>query len=320
MRLFHETSVTLFGPKKIRACVISDIHYSYQVKNDKLNALAKKIKERSPDYIFLPGDLVDYNDLIFNEKEERRLLNWLEKLGKIAPLLISQGNHDVYKKPNPEYKKEHGTQFEIFENKSFVEKMTSLENVYYLNDSSYEDKNIYVFGFSQQPKYYNFESKKYMSIFNPIDENADEMLRELDAVDQKLITNLPKNKLKIALIHSPVHLNDFRIQAELSEFDYFISGHMHNGIIPPFIDEFWRSDKGIVSPTRNMLPYFSRSSVKTIDDKIIISGAVTTWHECTGPLHNLNAFYPSYFMTLDFTTDKKYQNHPVIKRQYLNYD
>lgn len=319
MKLFHETKIKFYSKKALKICVISDIHFSYQVKNEKLDALILKLRERKPDYIFIPGDLIDSNDMIFEKTEEERLLYWLSRLGEIATVILSVGNHDVYKKASKKYKKKTGNSWEIFENLEFIEKVNNLSNVHYLNDEVYEDSRIYVLGFTQKPEYYNFSSKKHVTVFNPVDEDIEEMLRELDDLDQKKIQNLPKNKLKFALIHSPVYLNEYRVKAELAEFDYFISGHMHNGIVPPVVDEFWRGTRGVVSPTKNMLPAGIRNTIKTTEDKSIIAGAVTTWHECTGLAHNLNAFYPSYFMTLEFLPEDYLKREPEVTKKYLNY-
>ena len=320
MRLFHETKLKFYSKHELKVCVISDVHFSYQVTDYKLNSLLDKLRERKPDYIFLPGDLIDSNDMIFKPSEEERLLRFLTQLGEVAPTLISVGNHDVYKKASKEYKKKTGEKWEIFENKEFIFKIKKLKNIYYLDNSVYEDAKIYVFGFTQEPAYYNFLNKaKKVSIFHPVNEDVEEMLRELDKLDQKLISKLPKNKLKFALIHSPVCLGDFRVKAELSEFDYFISGHMHNGVVPPIVDEFWWGTRGIVSPTRNILPAGIRNTIKTSADKSIVAGAVTTWHECTGVAHNLNALYPSYFMTLEFSKDKSLMKNPEVTKKYLNY-
>jgi len=317
MKLFHETKIKFYSKiSQPRICVLSDIHFSDQVKNKRLDAIMNKMREKKPDYIFIPGDLIDSNDMISDSKEEERLLNWLKGLGEIATVIISVGNHDVCKKPN--VKNRLKGDWEVYENHKFLEKVNALENVFYLNDEKYEDSKIYVLGFTLSPNYYNFLGQR-ASVLHPVHEKLDEILSELDNIDQKLITNLPKNKLKFLLIHSPVFLTDHRVKAELAEFDYFVSGHMHNGIVPPVIDELWRSSTGFVSPTHNMLPRNIRTTKKTVADKMIIAGAVTTWHECSGPLHNLNAFYPTYFMTLEFTKNHQYDRKPEITKKYLNF-
>jgi predicted MPP superfamily phosphohydrolase len=319
MKLFHETSIKLYSKKaQPKICVISDIHFSYRVKDEKLNSLFEKIKDRKADYIFIPGDLVDSTDMVKNESEEKRLLAWLEKLGNIATVLISEGNHDVYKRSSKEHKKSTGDKWEVLKNVDFIKKIKAIKNVYYLDNEVYEDKNIYVFGLTLSAHYYCLFASDKKKNGSKTGENVEQFLKELDDIDQKLITSLPKNKLKFALIHSPVHLSDPRIKAELSEFDYTISGHMHNGLVTPILDELWRSDRGVINPSRKFVAGNTRLSRKTLNEGHIITGAVTTWHESVGIAHNLNILYPSYFMTLEFTKEERYKK-PYVKKKYLNY-
>ncbi len=320
MKLFHETNIKFYRKEELKICVFSDIHFSYQVTDERLNSLVEKMRERKPNYILIPGDIVDSNDMISDPSEEKRLLNWLKTLGEIAPVLISEGNHDIYKKATPERKKQIKSRWEIVKNTDFIAKVNALENVYYLDNEKYEDKNIYVLGVTLNAPYYRLykNDDKYRRLISPTGEDPDEFLRILDNLDQKLITNLPKGKLKIALIHSPAHLDDYRIQAELSEFDYLVAGHMHNGLVTPLVDELWRSDRGVVSASKRIVAKNTRLSRRSLSKKMIITGAVTTWHESVGIAHNLNAFYPSYFITLEFLNDERFKK-PNITKKYLNF-
>lgn len=319
MKLFHETTIKLYSKKsQPKICIISDIHFSYQITDEKLESLREKLENRNPDYIFIPGDLVDSNDMIDKQSERKRLLDWLESLGKIAVVLISEGNHDTYKKASKEYHKKTNDKWEVVKNTNFITEVNKLENVHYLDNEVYEDKNIYVLGLTLSAHYYCLFASDKKKNESPTGENINQMLKELDKLDQKLIVNLPKNKLKFALIHSPVHLSDFRVQAELAEFDYTISGHMHNGLVTPVLDELWRSDRGVINPSRRFIAENTRLSRRTLKQGIIITGAVTTWHESVGIFHNLNVFYPSYFTTLEFTKNTQYKK-PYINKKYLNY-
>jgi predicted MPP superfamily phosphohydrolase len=319
MKLFHETNIKLYSKKsQPKICIASDIHFSYQVKNEKLESLRKKLEARKPDYIFIPGDLVDSNDMIEKESEKVRLLNWLESLGKIATVLISEGNHDTYKRATKERTKATGDKWDVIKNVEFIKRVNQLENVHYLDNQVYEDKNIYVLGLTLSSKYYCLLSSEKQKNVSPTGENVEQLLKELDDLDQKLITNLPKNKLTFALIHSPCHLSDFRVKAELKEFDYLISGHMHNGLVTPVLDELWRSDHGVVNASKHFVAGNTRLSRKTLKEGLIITGAITTWHESVGFLHNLNLLYPAYFTTLEFTKETRFEK-PYVSKKYLNY-
>ena len=180
-----------------------------------------------------------------------------------------------------------------------------------MDNQIYEDDNIYCLGYTQSPVYY--EKKEGKS------DNLAVMLDELANLPKKYLYHLPQNKLKFALIHSPVYLNDSEIKYRLREFDYFISGHMHNGVVPPVLDELLSGSHGIISPTKKWAPNNSRNTLRTYADKLLVVGALTTFHECIKPLDKLNAFFPSYLALMEFTTKKTYSRKPYIKHTYKNW-
>lgn len=319
MKLFHETKIQAYSKTELKFSIISDIHFSYRVKNKKLNALKEKLARRKPNYIFISGDIVDSNNMIEKASEEKRLLKWLESLGEVAPVIIEKGNHDDYHKTSKEERKKTGERWSVVKNTTFLKKVNKLKNVHYLDNDAFEDKNIYVLCVSLSPKYYQlFKSDKKNKDLPP-GENLDELLKTLDKLDKKLIKNLPKGKKKFALIHSPYHLDNPKVQEKLKEFDFFVSGHMHNGLVTPIASELWFGDRGIVNATRKVGAKNTRLSYRTLKSGLIITGAVTTWHECTGVFHNLNLLYPSYFTTLELKKSEKLKKHPKVTKRYLNY-
>ena len=321
MKLFHETTISLVPaasifvnnlPKTI--CILSDIHYTRWLKDWKFDAILHKMRAKKPDYIFIPGDLVDNNEEISTPAHEKRLLDFLKALGKIAPTLISPGNHDAYRSP----RKNGG----IAKNPEFIAKVNQLPHVSYLSDQCYEDDHIFIFGYNQKPDYYD-AGHQGAHFAHPIDEDADLMVKDLQkiktvqlfcatrkAVSRDPFHDLPQDKLKFALVHSPVHLGDPRIRHFFAGFDYLISGHMHNGVVLPGLFELWRSDRGIIAPGKRLFPKNARLSKKTLADKKIISGAITNFSKSSARW--LNAFYPVYFTTLNF--DGK--TAPKIRRKY----
>jgi hypothetical protein len=88
---------------------------------------------------------------------------------------------------------------------------------------------------------------------------------------------------------------------------------MHNGLVLTFLDKIWPSDRGLINAQKQFFAKNTRLSSKTLKHNLIVSGAITTWHESTGIFHNLNILYPACFTTLDFTTDKKFKNPKITK-------
>ena len=260
MKLFRLSTYRLFRPslfdhhKKLqdpfKVMVMSDLHFSYQVTDQKLEAIVRQTKSLAPKYILMPGDLVDTLDMVDAESELQRFLNFLKSLGELATVIISVGNHDMYRKPKGGH---HGWQYD--ENNQLFDQIRQLKNVHLLDNQVYEDQYIYCLGYTQSPAYY--KSK------NGVTENLPQMIKELQSLPENYLYHLPPKKLKFALIHSPVFLNNSEIKYQLREFDYFISGHMHNGIVPPVFDELINNSRGLISPTKKWAPDNSRNTLKT---------------------------------------------------------
>ena len=314
MNLFDQTTYQFYRAgqnRKLKILIVSDVHFSFRLKNERLNKIYQKARELQPDYILSPGDLLDCNDMIDDPKEEKRLLKWLEKMGTIAPFILGLGNHDFYRR-RPGTRDEWDVEFKD----SFFAQVAALPGVHLLNDNSFEDKNLFVFGYTQSPDYFDFtyHSGEY-SVFHPADENRPQMLKELKKL-QPHFQNLPKNKLKIALIHSPVFLKDPEVTKYLTEFDYFVSGHMHNGVVPPVLNELWLSDRGFSAPGKKLGAKNTRRTIKTADDKLIVSGAVTTIHG-SHMLHALNSAFPMFITLLEFSDDKSLARKPYHTHKYV---
>ncbi|MBQ9684320.1 metallophosphoesterase [Candidatus Saccharibacteria bacterium] len=301
--------------------LISDIHFSDKVKSATLRAITKQASQKQPDYIIIAGDVVDSLDCIQNPSNLKRLTSWLEQLGKVAPVLIGLGNHDFYRK-NPEHKSIFSNKRHWFSeiNAEYINAINAIDSVQLLNNEAYEDDKVYIFGFTQAPEYFQFnrDEKHSSSIIRPGDEDLDVMLSDLDSLNQKLISNLPKHKAKIAIIHSPVFLIDSQVAAKLYEFDYFISGHMHNGVVPPVINDFWRSDRGLVAPGKKLFPRNARTKITSPYDKIITLGAVSTIQDSARPITFLNSLYPINIATLELTKNESLARKPDIKHQYIS--
>ena len=307
---------------KLNFFLISDIHFSNKVSSKKLRAITEQARQKQPNYIIIAGDLVDSLDCIENHSDFKRLTSWLEQLGKIAPTLIGLGNHDFYRK-NPEHNNIFSKKRHWFAEKSqhFIESINAIDNVELLDNQSYEDKNVYIFGFTQSPEYFQFDrdEKRSTTLFHPGGEDLDIMLADLDALDQKLISNLPKHKIKIAIIHSPLYLTDSEVAAKLYEFDFFISGHMHNGVVPPIINDFWRSDRGIIAPGKKLFPHSARAKISSPYDKIITLGAISTIQASAKPITFMNGIYPINIASLELTSNELLARTPAVKHQYISF-
>lgn len=253
--------------KDITFIHIGDIHYNETTSTKKLEYIKYAIEDAHPDYIFITGDLLDKPKITKNKEKIKLLVSWLNSLGNIAKVFISLGNHDII----------------LEEDYKFFNKLNDINNIYVLNNQSYEDENIFISGFTLPTNYYyNIEKHE--------DENA---LLETLQNNFNLVTNLPKKKYKVALIHSPILLSEKKVVEKLKEYDLILSGHMHNGLIPRILDKIIKNNYGLISPDKRLFAKNTRGKIKTKYYTIIITGGITKLSpSSTKILSKLNGLYP----------------------------
>ena len=311
MKAFHKTEYKLYKEGiNAKIIVASDLHFSYTVDDAKLKTILKEFESIKSDYILFAGDLIDSVDMIDDLKERKRLLKWLEELGNIAKTLIGLGSHDFSRK----YYNEKGKLRFIKEETDLFNSIDEINNVHVLDNKVYEDENIYCSGLTLPFKYYTFHPDKTPETKSK-KENL-EVLQKFIYAHYELLNPENKDKLAIALIHSPLLLS--RVEHLLENFDYFVAGHMHNGCVLPGMDELWKSNRGIISPNKDLLPKYARRTLNDVNDKILANGPLTMFHECTGKLQLANNFFPIYYSVMNFNEDFDW-NELEISRTYKKF-
>ena len=323
MKCFHLSQYKFYKPnyKELKFFLISDIHFSPKVTANTLDAITRQARAQQPNYILIAGDLVDSLDNVSSATDLKRLTAWLEQLGKVAPVLIALGNHDFYR-ANPQYHNvcSRHRHWYAEDNPAYVQALNDTPNVRLLDNQAFEDHAVYIFGFTQSPEYFQFDrDEKSTTFFKPGGEDRDIMLSDIDALDQKLISKLPKHKAKIAIIHSPVYLSDSEVGSRFNEFDFLISGHKHNGVVPPVLNEAWPSDRGIMAPGKKFFPRGSRARIKSINDRLITLGAVSTIQNSAKPLTFLNGAYPVSIATLELSHRETLARKPDVRHKYIKF-
>lgn len=253
--------------KDITFIHIGDIHYNETTSAKKLEYIKYAIEDAHPDYIFITGDLLDRPKITKNKEKIKLLVSWLNSLGNIAKVFISLGNHDII----------------LEEDYKFFNKLNDINNIYVLNNQSYEDENVFISGFTLPTNYY-YNIEKH--------EDEDALLETLQN-NFNLVTNLPKKKYKVALIHSPILLSEKKVIEKLKEYDLVLSGHMHNGLIPRILDKIIKKNYGLISPDKRLFAKNTRGKIKTKYYTIIITGGITKLSpSSTKILSKLNGLYP----------------------------
>ena len=93
---------------------------------------------------------------------------------------------------------------------------------------------------------------------------------------------------------------------------------MHNGVVPPILNELWKSNRGIVGPGKTILPDHVRLRVKDPADKSIVLGAITTIQKCAKPLSFLNAAFPVNIAELELSNNPAHKKTDVSFK-YISY-
>lgn len=309
MKRFYTTTYHLqkdIVSKPFRILLLSDLHFSYKVSDNKLHRIIEEVNRVKPTYIFIVGDLIDSVDMIKDVYEKKRLLVFLKKLSSLAIVLISLGNHDCYKKNK--FKTQYGLlkkEWLYFYDESFVKSMNKLPNVHVLINEIYEDDCIYVLGVCNSFSYYHINGKKV--------ECKKQMEADLEHINSAYFTSLPTNKVKFLMVHSPVHMKDSDILETVKGYDYILSGHMHYGCVPPIINELWNSNRGIISPAGKLFFKNVRNTFRSTEDKLIVNGALTTFQECTGIFQKGNVLFPIFDSVLDFKQGKEFV---LVEKKY----
>lgn len=233
--------------------LISDIHYQDKKDIKLLNNLLDNIKKIKPDYICIPGDIINKSSL----KDEEEFINWLKKLSKISKVIISLGNHEFYIKP---HKKIYSL------NKPLFEKIENIKNLYLLDNKNVVIDNINFIGFTIPMKYYKeIKHKDFHKCLNNL--------------------KIDKKYYNILLIHSPMNISNEEILKNRN-IDLLLCGHMHGGIVPRCMRKIFKNN-GLISPKKKLFPKNVYGYLKIDNTNIIISSGIKVI-----PFRIINMFSP----------------------------
>lgn len=264
---------------------ISDIHFSNRIENIKNNTIIDEITKVKPNYICIPGDFIDSSKVLLKKDNRIKIINFFKKLSNIAPIIISFGNHDYHPYKN------------IYKIKSrkitdFFKTLNNINNIYLLNNKILKLDNITFIGYSQSKDYY------YGKQIN----NKEYMIKEFNKYFKKSSKNY-----SILLCHSPIHVLDNEVLENtiIKNTNLILSGHMHNGLVPPFLEKIWKSNKGLITPSKKIFPFANttRGLINKNNKNLIISGGITKIQDSAFKLlYPLNYFFP---MHIEVITLKK---------------
>lgn len=238
--------------ERLNLAHISDIHYTKDFDLNLQKNIIRNMKEFGPDYICITGDIIDYSSILDDKEISKNLLIFLESLSSISKVFIVLGSHDLESK-----NKEFNSYM-----KKWKELLKGEENIYLLDNEKYSDFRVNIIGITLPYNYYN--NKPYE---NPRILNLELNKYTLD------------DKYSILLIHSPrrIFTKEVINNELLMHLDLVLSGHMHNGLMPKFLNKLPGS-RGLISPSKSFFPKYARGTItKKINNhecKLIITGGI----------------------------------------------
>lgn len=261
-------------PGYFRIALLSDIHYDSKTSQKLFNNIVNRVASLKPDYICIPGDLLDES----NTPDITLLLEFLKDLAKINKVFISIGNHDLMYINDKKWTKDF--------NEKYFALMNNIKGVKVLNNSSASDGNINFIGYTAPFEHYE------------VNRSIDYLVNDINTV---LPEASPKDVYNVILCHDPsiLKVDDIDRIKVLKNVKLMLSGHMHGGLIHPLIVNLFPQNKGLVSPDREFFPEYARGIVTIGNLTTIISEGVTKLSRTTGILSNFNWLYKPYVKGFD---------------------
>lgn len=271
MRKYVKKSI-LKGSINKTICLISDIHFYYKYNKSIFNIILTDIKENKPDYICIPGDIIDFPNM--DLKSLKPLYNFLEELGKISKVIITLGNHDLTLDHN------------YFYDKKYVTELRNIKNVFLLENEEYIDGDIRFIG----------ETDNALLSHKEVGYDK-EVIDEYNV----LLKNIDDKKYNILLAHNPIYLVKDKVINGIKNYDkldLILSGHTHGGILPNNLDIHF----GIVSPGKRLFPKNVRGTFNKKGVTHIISNGILKFSNSAHILHKLTGLFA---ISIDYINIKK---------------
>lgn len=220
------TSPYFIGNSASEIVVSSDIHYHPNVDKELYKLLVKYCRETNPDFIVMPGDLIETINFIDDLKEREFFERIIRELAEVCPVIIVPGNHeignfDVDKVANRNYS-------DNTKAINYLSSLNKIKNVYFLNNEQVSINGMTFLGFN--PRLATYLKKG--------DKRTNDMFIE-DYLKSGL--KMAEDDYNVLLTHSPIILSDSEVVKSVEDFnsltDLVISGHLHDGYLPKKLDK-----------------------------------------------------------------------------------
>ena len=304
----------------IRIVNISDIHFGKKLKVEKVRRAFQLAEDFKPNYICLLGDNLDTTNVMDEPVKKMEFFDLLEYSGSIAPTMVSLADHDQ------RYAEGDG-HIAIDYREGLWNQINRIGNVHVLHNSGYEDQSVRFFGYTLPSYYYHgkYDLPEH-SKCNPnrVDEDVSVLLEDMDWYGDTFTSymNNSDEKFSAVLFHSPQNVVNRDVAYHLSGFDHIYSGHMHQGCMPPILDDIIPGNRGIISPQKTLFPDNSRGVIHTAYGSLcVINGGITKIHESANMvLQPFNALFPMHIDVIDVVpAEKSGHQKAYTKKSYYKY-
>lgn len=282
------TKIDTYKDIKTNLLLLSDIHADKNTDYTFFNKILNKINiHEKINFICSLGDTL--NDGLDIESA-KRMCDVYENFSRMAPLIIISGNHDkVTCKGDRWFYIRKPEDMEVYN--KIISLYQSIPNTVYLSNSGIKIGNINFFGVDMDAPYYKNEH-----------ENAD-MINEL-VKDMNVFVNSDR-VYNINLSHSPINFmeNDFISNINFfKNFDLFLAGHMHNGLLPYYLEKLVPYNYGLLGKRNGktiIFPDLSKGTVKINNQQVgIIANPYCTFSSEKVDKVKYNKLYPKVMQTV----------------------
>lgn len=249
--------------KAKKILIYSDLHLGFKDRSNIQEVFL--LPELSPelyDYIFIPGDLVHSGKSLEEKRTQEAVIEKLSILTGNTKTFVSIGNHDQYERFGFET-------WAAYCKESAISTFNRLPNMQILdiNQKVVED-NIEFSAINNSVHYYleYHESKDFFEEEYNLRQNKAEFSSNCFSI---LLTHDPK---------SIYRLSKERSSCFVPNTDLVISGHMHNGFTPNFLQDKLQGC-GLLSPDYTLFPEIAYGIKEVGETIFLINGAVSSFVE-----------------------------------------
>lgn len=234
----YSIKLPIYKGEKSTIVVASDIHFHEHIDKSLYIAMIKYCANVAPDYVIMPGDLIETFDFLNNSTERIFFEDMIRRLASFTKVIIVPGNHEVANLGLTGRSKNSDVI-------NFLDSLNRIKNVYFLNNEQVKINDINFLGFS--PRFETY--LKY---------NDD--VRDMTVEDYiKSNLKMENDQFNVLVTHSPMLLKDGRVFDAIDDFrdrtDLVVSGHVHDAYMPKCLDKYFENTNAGLFITPLIAPY-----------------------------------------------------------------